>query len=331
MRNPFVPADSWRSPRTAGVWRWPGRLGCRSGTLAQDNGSARCLAATHPTTRWPFLPMAVGWQRAAGGCGGRTLAAGLRDEEPVWRVRDLSSRELVFSPDSRMVAIVSPDRNEVALLAVATGDRQGPIPAKACWSAEFSPDGRWLAIAAETGLLLWDWPTARSPGPRRTPRAPVAFSPDSHRLAAARHDGTIGLWDGELGRLLHTLGTAGPLRPLRFVGTDRLIVADHPAGFQVWHATLGERPAAPAVRRRGAGVCLGRLSRRALPGWSPGYRRRWNSWISPGRDFGPQRREIPEGEPFREFSIFCRPTAARLAIRLTDRCRPERILAGGPR
>jgi WD40 repeat protein len=151
---------------------------------------------------------------------------------------------LVFSPDSTLVAVISYDRDEVAIYAAATGQIQQRIPATQCRAAAFSPDGRWLAFTVQDNVILWDWPRRRQvqvlAGHISTVTS-VAFSPDSRTLATAGNDRRIKLWKPAAGQLLHTLtGSAGYLRGIAFADNNRLISVGDNENLHVWHVTLGQ-------------------------------------------------------------------------------------------
>ena len=115
-----------------------------------------------------------------------------------------SSPDVEFSPDGKSIALVDLDnirlRNTTDRKLIALLEGSQPI-----FDIEFSPDGRWLASAGNHGLVtVWDLAATPKPLPAdwiipgQNAKGfiwRVAFSSDSHSLAAGSSDGKIYLID----------------------------------------------------------------------------------------------------------------------------------------
>jgi WD40 repeat protein len=184
-------------------------------TFSDDNSTRRWDAAT-------------GKEAITRGGGPRlSLGATLSPDGKVWALREgdgavllldaetgqelrtlkpeppLDARDAVFSPDSRTVALASPEEQMVRLYDVATGKakRQLALPAKAgdddffrSRRVHFSADGA-LVAATDVNLHVWDTATGREvrvlPVPEGTMLRHFAFSPDRRALAMELGDGEI--------------------------------------------------------------------------------------------------------------------------------------------
>jgi WD40 repeat protein len=123
----------------------------------------------------------------------------------------------------------------------ATAKGQIPLGARA---AQFSPDGRKLAIATSNGTLhLWDISSSGEPHRAGPPFAAengrttaLAFSADGHLLAAVGADHVARLWDVENPKRPQPLGSPlvsnAPITALAFSGDPHLVATvgtDHTA------------------------------------------------------------------------------------------------------
>ncbi|WP_049714643.1 helix-turn-helix domain-containing protein [Streptomyces caatingaensis] len=129
------------------------------------------------------------------------------------------SHAALFSPDGRTLAVAGLGHG-VALWDLARRRRAGVLAggAHSSWAAmAFSPDGRALAISdfVTPSVRVWDTVADRvtdlSPGDSPRGFTRLAFSADGARLAAARADGVVELWDVPGRRRLLTLA-GGPAR-----------------------------------------------------------------------------------------------------------------------
>ena len=184
---------------------------------------------------------------------GRRIASGMstptespdRPELKIWDVE--TGRELgvfrdmgwgymnfAFSPDGRHVAYVVHMSSAIRLLDGTTGQEVAAFTDPSAGGAiavAFSPDGRCIAAAYNSGMvLLWDRGTGaviRTYRGHTGPVLGVTFSPDGSRIASAGDDGTARLWETETDReppssggtrarstasSSHPMGRASPLR-----------------------------------------------------------------------------------------------------------------------
>jgi WD40 repeat protein len=187
------------------------------------------------------------------------------DREPtVFRAASYNN-EVSISPDRQWVAAAADDgMNDfhdktwfVRVCSAVTGSERFRIPIgkREVYCTAFSPDGRWLAVAAseeflvcdaETGVEHYRVPfTPKASGGRQFLRA--AFSPDSKTLALAAGNGTIHLHDVETRRPVRTwVSNEGK-------GQEAFSVAFSPDGtrlatcpgpgqqVRVWQVATGER------------------------------------------------------------------------------------------
>jgi len=102
---------------------------------------------------------------------------------------------LHFSTDDRRLGFAS-DGARLWLWNVATGDECRTLdprqPGARAFAGAFSPDGRWLAIAASDGIALWDWSRRTIGSVVPEPRCWSAhFTPDGRWLIATGPRGAV--------------------------------------------------------------------------------------------------------------------------------------------
>ena len=96
-----------------------------------------------------------------------------------------SGDSVAFSPDSRLLATCGGAATSAKLWDVATGKlvRQLAKSEKEVHYVVFSPDGRLLLTACDSGVRLWDVASGELAATLTRSRFPVRFSPDGRRLA----------------------------------------------------------------------------------------------------------------------------------------------------
>jgi WD40 repeat protein len=147
-----------------------------------------------------------------------------------------------LSPDGRLAASrASAKAASIQIWNPHTGLLLTNLPARRPQDVAFSPDGRWLACAAQDATTFWwteDWnPRCRIPYPLDSPaHHRVAFSPDGRVAALSVSDYEIRLMVVETGEELATLPTGHLLNGLAFSpGGDRLAAILEPGYFELWN------------------------------------------------------------------------------------------------
>jgi WD40 repeat protein/serine/threonine protein kinase len=157
----------------------------------------------------------------------------------------LPSHTLTFSPDSKRLALCTPDGVAV-LVDVTTGQPAVKIdqPPKEIVALVFSPDGKWLATAEAEGVKVWDAATGRKaldPKDYSGYARSLAFSPDSKYLAASQGSSHLKTWITATGMplFIHHGNSGG--NGVAFSPDGRRLVFCSGWGPHVWDAVTGKR------------------------------------------------------------------------------------------
>src|SRR5829696_2261932 len=162
-----------------------------------------------------------------------------------------------FSPDGRRLATVT--LAGTTLWDTATWKPDGPPlrSSQGAWEgADFSPDGRTLAIAGGEGKVeLWDVERRRLrrelAGPRAAPLSMVRYSPDGSVIAAGgQEDNHVTLWDAVSGRVIaapiETNPPGGGAQSISFSPDSKRIAVPGAAGtVGIWEVATGRRAGKP--------------------------------------------------------------------------------------
>jgi len=197
---------------------------------------------------------------------------------------------VAFSPDSKRIVIVCPDRS-VCVRDAQTGEESvrfdGPRDTSVpVWDAVFSPCGRYIACASNVGVRVWDVEAKnevrclRSNHARQGAFMSVAFSPDGRHVAAGTSESAVHLWDVSTGdEVACLLGhEAGWINGLAyFPDGQRLVSCAYDGTVQIWDAQAreergrlvgtGEPVIAVAYRPDGRQVATGSLEHGSLRFW----------------------------------------------------------------
>jgi WD40 repeat protein len=153
---------------------------------------------------------------------------------------------LIFSPDSKTLAVKSPYDPQVRLYETATGKLRlalGQPPALnnggivfwgglAMGNLAFSPDGKQLAVGGSNAVQMWDTLTGQEaglPGGHRGEVTDLAVLAGG-LVATKGADNTVRLWDAATGKERHQfLAPAGASR-IAFTRDGKLAALSHPDG-----------------------------------------------------------------------------------------------------
>ena len=158
---------------------------------------------------------------------------------------------LQFAPDSQSFAVPfqtdgtegQPDAKHLWLFGPPQSGRREPLPIPGVARAAFSPDGRRLALAAGTRLVLWDiarreplWERAQ------TDTTLVAFSDDGKLLISGGHNRLVMVWDAQDGTMRSKLaGHRSPIWSFAISPNgNTLATASRDGVIKLWHVPTGQ-------------------------------------------------------------------------------------------
>lgn len=161
-------------------------------------------------------------------------------------------RAVAYSPDGRILASNSRETDradhKIVLRDVETGNviRTLRDDRLAATILAFSPDGKWLASAGATRLLLWDtatWKPVHSIAGYKKAVQSIAFSPDSKTIAGASADDLIRLWRVSDGKMIRewTLAQEG-VNSIAWSPSGKTIAsAGADKSVKLWNPDTGRR------------------------------------------------------------------------------------------
>jgi len=126
---------------------------------------------------------------------------------------------LTFSPDGQLLASISVDRG-VRVWSVPDGSLvyrlthpEEEAVERLPLRAAFSPDSKYLAVANDTGVQLWDMATGQAvyfvDSARNNASAALAYSPDGKLLVGCGAQPLISVWEAATGKTLGLLPLPG--------------------------------------------------------------------------------------------------------------------------
>ena len=150
-----------------------------------------------------------------------------------------------ISPDSRSVAVSHwfqsspemPPEHFVCLLAIPDLERKTRIPVPNAKSMTFSPDGKTLALATQSGLALWDLENHRVVWDVSLKDVTVlTFSPDGRFIVTGGDDRLVVFHNSTDGTVHHRLaGHRGRVRHLAFSPNNRTLASSDNTGvIKLW-------------------------------------------------------------------------------------------------
>ncbi|MFJ7046803.1 helix-turn-helix domain-containing protein [Streptomyces sp. NPDC101112] len=167
---------------------------------------------------------------------------------------------VVFSPDSRTLALATSGREQTLQLRDAdTGRLRKTLPGSFD-SVAFNPDSRTLATSGDHTVRLWDTGTGRLRtllyGDTSLVNA-MAFSPDGHTLTTSSSDGTVRIWDITVNpRAIHTRSLNDAESMAISQDSRTLATGGRYGAVGLWDTRSGRRTSLLEARTAGASLAL---------------------------------------------------------------------------
>ncbi|KAJ9369582.1 hypothetical protein DTO282E5_5711 [Paecilomyces variotii] len=177
------------------------------------------------------------------------VTSGLVQQTFTGRRNRLGGLLIAFSPDSKLIASVSPGSTTIKLWDITSGLVQQTFEGHdgSVISMAFSPNDKLFALTSDKTVTLWDTTSgliyqtfAISYGSENEVRG-VAFSPHTKLIALASSDKTVKLVDITSGLIKQTLrGHTGTVNAVAFSLDGKLLAsASYDATVKLWDITSG--------------------------------------------------------------------------------------------
>jgi hypothetical protein len=226
--------------------------GALAGAQLWDAERGATLSATIDTETLPRLPFQRShdreWFVTGIVSGNRTRLHPVAPANSAPQEIDVSG-EVSLSPGKPLGAVVVRKEGALAVFDFADGAisplRGVPTNVRDPWYSRFSPDGRFLALAGDSGdIEVFEHPTWRSVALFQYSGRPasMSFSPDSRLLMIGGPEGGLFVWSLAESRPAYApLVSTGHAWPAEFTPDGRLIVAVVFDQVRLWEAA-GGRP-----------------------------------------------------------------------------------------
>jgi WD40 repeat protein len=234
--------------------------------------TGQLLRTLHHEDAWCVAFNRDGTLLASGGLHTAAQLWNATTGEPVAKlgspVEDDSVYAMAFSPDGRLLAwgdTTQPKQGQtglqykVSLWNVANRGDVVTLQGRESMGLAFTPDGRRLAAAGDTGLVTWNTATWKEDYTINIKGSAMAISPDGSILASGGEDKTVTIVETANGHRLRALtGITGKVRALAFSPDGSLLAVGAWGEVRLWRTqdwTLAQTlPHNPPPGSIGSGV-----------------------------------------------------------------------------